>query len=258
MENEEIKDDIELNEKQPKKRGRKPKATRKGYFYEEEEDAFRQYVESEDQNFRDKIFREKLYPAFTKMVESLIRRYNLFTPNEEFEDTFNDTMSFLVTKMNNFKFDKGTKVYSYCGTIAKNYLYFKKDKGIKLDNNFLCYDDVYNDTNPDTRDNNYNSKNIEFNEGLIKMMVNIIDKVLSPDSGYQINENERKVGNALLDLLQNWEEIFNMSETRKFNKTSILYFIKENTMLNTKEIRDAMKRFKDIYFINKEQYIQEN
>lgn len=99
---------------EPKKRGRKPGKNRKGYFYEEEEEAFIKYITSTDQKERNKIFNEKLFPAFTKMIESIIRRYDLLTPSEEFTDTFYDTLSFLLTKVNNFDVTKGYKVYSYC------------------------------------------------------------------------------------------------------------------------------------------------
>lgn len=63
----------------PKKRGRKPNPNKKVYFGEEQERAFVEYVNSTDQKFRDKIFSQKLYYPFTKMIESIIRRYNLFT-----------------------------------------------------------------------------------------------------------------------------------------------------------------------------------
>ena len=84
---------------QPKKRGRKPNPNKKVYFGEEEEKAFREYVNATDQRTKDKIFSQKLYYPFTKMIESIIRRYNLFTPDEDFEETFFDTMSFLITKI---------------------------------------------------------------------------------------------------------------------------------------------------------------
>ena len=59
----------------PKKRGRKPGKSRKGYFYEEEEDAFVKYITSTNQRERNELFNKKLLPAFTKMIESIIRRY---------------------------------------------------------------------------------------------------------------------------------------------------------------------------------------
>ena len=58
-------------ENKPKKRGRKPGKNRKGYFYEEEEAAFVKYITSTDQAERNKLFNEKLLPAFTKMIESI-------------------------------------------------------------------------------------------------------------------------------------------------------------------------------------------
>ena len=67
----------------------------KGYFYQKQEDAFVDYIKATSLRERNQIFNEYLYPAFTKMVESIIRRYNLYIPDEEFSDTFNDTISFL-------------------------------------------------------------------------------------------------------------------------------------------------------------------
>ena len=83
------------------KRGRKPKNERRGYFYEEQEAAGKKYLETEDLEERNEVFNTVLKPAFTKMIESIIRRYKLYVPEEEFEETFNDTMSFLSSKMAN-------------------------------------------------------------------------------------------------------------------------------------------------------------
>ena len=58
------------------KRGRKPKE-RKGYFYESEEDAIVLYIKEQDEYVKNQIFNEVLYPALTKMIESIIRRYKL-------------------------------------------------------------------------------------------------------------------------------------------------------------------------------------
>lgn len=166
---------------QPKKRGRKPsKEKRKGYFYEEEEEAFAKYVQSDNQLERDKLFREKLYPAFTKMIESIIRRYELFTPNESFEDTFCDTMSFLITKVNNFDPTKGYKVYSYCGTICKNYLIYKRTQYMKRLQRQSSYDVIFVNGDKDTRSND-NSKifNTLFNSELISDTIKEIKVLLN-------------------------------------------------------------------------------
>ena len=77
------------------KRGRKPKTERKGYFYEEQEAAVKKYIETTDLEEKNQVFNEVLKPALTKMIESIIRRYKLYVPEEEFDETFNDTLSFL-------------------------------------------------------------------------------------------------------------------------------------------------------------------
>lgn len=253
-----IAENTNLEQPKPKKRGRKPNPDRKsGYFYEEEEEAFRKYVESNDQRFRDRIFREKLYPAFTKMIESIIRRYGLFTPSEDFSDTFNDTLSFLITKVNNFDFSKGYKAYSYCGTVCKRYLLLKRTQDMKKRDTVLSYDLMF--ANGDNRsDYDKEQAMVSFNTELISRNIEKIQFILSPENNEKLTEKERQVGYALLEILMNWEQIFsNLSADRKFNKTSFLYFVKEYTQLSTKDVRDAMKKYKDIYFIEKQNLIDE-
>ena len=47
------------------------------YFGEKEEKAFIRYCQLPDGTERSKLFSDILYPAFTKMVESIIRTYHL-------------------------------------------------------------------------------------------------------------------------------------------------------------------------------------
>lgn len=247
----------EIEQKTPKKRGRKPNPEkRSGYFYEEEEQAFRDYVQSTDPDYRNKLFREKLYPAFTKMIESISRRYGLFTPSESFEDTFYDTMSYLMTKVNKFDTTKGYKAYSYCGTVCKRYLLLKRTQDMKRRETTLPYDAVFNATHQDKRTYEIYNTNTLANE-TIQRTVKEIEHMVSPDYKEKLTENERNVGIALLELLKNWEEIFTRLETKKFNKTSAYYFIKEYTMLSSKEVRDAMKKYKNLYFFTKQKIIDE-
>jgi hypothetical protein len=245
---------------QPKKRARKPNPNNKNYFGAEEEQAFQEFLLAPDQYTRDRIFRDKLHFPFTKMIESIIRRYNLFTPYEDFTDTFNDTMSFLTTKASNFKPGKGKKAYSYCGTVCKNYLINKRTNAMKHDNKFISYDTMYTESNPDNRvDDSSYSKTESMNKGLMNTAINdIVDTIEEGfwEDGSAITESEKKVGYAIIEILKNWENIFQLGDTQKFNKTSVFYFIKENTMLSTKEVKDAMKKYRLSYFVAKEEFIK--
>ncbi len=62
-----------------------------------------------------------------------------------------------------------------------------------------------------------------------------------------LNDNETKLGIALIEVLDNYETIFPASDNNKFNKNVILLSLREMTNLSTKEIRASMKKYKKIY-----------
>lgn len=239
------------------KRGRKPSKKRKGYFYEEQEQAVKDYIKAETKEEKDKIFNTYLLPAFTKMIESIIRRYNLYPPDEEFQETFDDTISFLMTKIQNFNPDMNYKAYSYCGTICKNYLIYKINQFTKNQKRNDRYDMMQSDI-VDNINFSYDDdgNHISYLTELIGYTVNNIQGMIDEKEKYKLNENEIKVGKALIELMTNWEELFAQMGSNKFNKSSILLFLKETTLLNTKEIRDGMKKYKVNYYDIKKKIIE--
>jgi hypothetical protein len=255
---------------EPKKRGRKPK--KKPYFGPEEEAAVKKYLELgtiiKDPNTQDgyrwtgtthediqrnKIYLKQLKAPLDKMVESIIRRYKLYSKTMEFEDLHADTLGFLHVKFHKFKPAKNKKSYSYYGTVVKHYLLgklIKEDKKMKQNLNF---DDV--------------SSALEEKDELIytidddgidltKLIEGISESIKKEMEDRVLNENEVKVGNALTSILDGWEVLFdddNVPGGNKFNKNLILYYMREMTALTTKDIRNAMKRYKIIYNILKEE-----
>lgn len=206
------------------KRGRKPLNKRKGYFYEEQEQAVKEYLNADDKEEKDKIFNKWLKPAFTKMIESIIRRYNLYPPDENFQETFDDTISFLMTKIENFNVDSGYKAYSYCGTICKNYLIYKINQFNKNQKRNERYDVIQSDLNDSiTFSYNENSGHITFLTDLMKNTIKEISKILNGDK-LKLSDDEIRVGKALIELMTNWEDLFAQMGSNKFNKSSILLF----------------------------------
>jgi len=221
------------------------------------------YLTAETKEEKEKIFNEKLLGPFTKMTESIIRRYNLYPPDESFQETFDDTMSFLMTKIENFNPESGYKSYSYCGTIIKNYLIYKINqfaKNQKRNTSYDSYNSEEMNTITDTMRYSYdggNQSNIAFLTELMKKTANDIKETIEDPVGNKLNENQIKVGKALVELLTNWDELFAQMGSDKFNKSSILFYLKEQTLLNTKDIRDSMKNFKSMYYVLKKQMIAE-
>lgn len=231
------------------KRGRKPSSKRKGYFYEAQEQAVKDYLLAPTKEEKDRIFKTWLEPAFTKMIESIIRRYNLYPPDEDFQETFDDTVSFLMTKIENFNPETGFKAYSYCGTICKNYLIYKINQFNKNQKRNERYDLVQSDICDNIKFSYDNDSNhVTFLNELMGKTIKEIHNIIDSREKYKLNDDEIKVGKALIELMSSWEDLFAQMGSNKFNKSSILLFLKETTLLNTKQIRDGMRKYKTAYY----------
>lgn len=203
---------------------------------------------------RDLIFNEWLKAPLDKMIESIIRRYKLYRKGETFEDLHTDTLSFLMTKVH--KFETGRKAYSYFGTICKHYilgLLIKDEKYMKQN---ASYEDM-SEYIEERDDLVYYIDNDEFSmDTFIKKVSDGIKNELD-DANHppkkKLNENEKKIGYALIEILENWETAFeSMDGGSKYNKNSVLETMRNYTNLSTKDIRLSMKRFKILYELLKQ------
>jgi hypothetical protein len=238
-----------------KQRGRK--RTNDLYFGPDEEAAVVRFLECNDEIERNAIYNEWLRAPFDKMIESIIRRYKLYRKGVSFEDLHSDTLSFLITKADKFDKKSGKKAYSYYGTICKHYilgLLIKDDSSLKQ---LYSYEDLSQSYLDDREDLHYEMDDKDFTiEKFIHNLVgNIKDEIENNDElpiKKRLNENEIKVGYALMAMLEDWETILDaMNGGSKFNKNSVLETMRQYTGLSTKDIRASMKRYKTIYDILK-------
>ena len=236
------------------KRGRKRKE--KQYFGPDEEVAVIKFLESTDEAERNLIFNEWLKEPLDKMIESIIRKYKLYRKRETFEELHSDTVSFLITKVHKFDAAKGTKAYSYFGTIVKNYilgLLIKDEKHMKQTSS---YEDI-SEKIEEREDLTYVIDGDTFSmDDLIMNIINGIREELNDSTQppkKRLNDNERKVGEALIAILEDWETAFeSMNGGSKYNKNSVLETMRNYTNLSTKDIRLAMKRYKELYELLKQ------
>ena len=233
---------LDSNENETPKKPRKKKSN---YFDVEQEEAVRLFLTATTMTEKNEIYNEYLRGPLDKMIESIIRRYKLYRKNMDFTEIHNDTHSFLVTKIDKFKPDKNKKAYSYFGTICKNYLMGQIIKDQKEQNRKISYEDISTklENRPDLIyyiEHEHISPERVIKE-FVKKMNTYIDET-------ELNNNEIKLGYALIELFENYEEIFIGTDNNKFNKNIILLSLREMTNMSTKEIRTSMKKFKKLYF----------
>jgi len=237
-ENINLNTDIELK----KKKGRKPKQD--NYFDVREEEAVIEFLTATTFEDRNRIYNNFLRKPLDKMISSIIRRYKLYRKDMNFDEIHIDTHSFLMTKLEKFKPSKEKKAYSYFGTICKNYLMGQIIKDQKNTNRKISYEDISSDL-----ENNENYSYLIENDSfdykmVIKKLLSEINGVLEND---KLTDNDKKLGIALCEVFENYENIFISNENNKFNRNLFLLSIREMTNLSTKEIRVSLKKYKCIY-----------
>jgi hypothetical protein len=241
------------------------------YFAEREEQAVIDYINSDSVEEKSRIYNTILIIPFRKMIQSILRRYPIHVGNYTMEEVEENALTHLIEHMIKFDPDKitksgvKTKAYSYCQTIIRNYYKDHSKKSYTEKKINLCYDDYAEDINESSEYayeiENENQQNLE---NLINDVILKIDDRITNDT--TMKKNEVIVGDAIINVLKNWHILFmedspegkyNKKITNKFAKNKILLFLKEQTELSTKEIRIAIKPFKDIYFLEKTDYFND-
>lgn len=151
-----------------------------------------------------------------------------------------------------------SKAYSYCQTIVRNYFKDHSRKNYNDKKINLFYDDYIDEINQNIE---YSYEIDDYENDIINDLINkTINKIKELINVTDMKKNEAIVGYAIINIFKNWENLFmeegpcgkyNKKITNKFQKNKILFFLKEQTGLSTKEIRQAIKPYKDIYLFEK-------
>ena len=284
-----------------------PKTKRKKYFAENEEQAVLDYILTNSSSEKHRIYNNILAQPFQKMVESIIRRYQIHLGKYDIYEVEANALSHLIENMikyrpfiiefrkkdsNNPKWNRSkvfkyfnkqdaenklgelsgdieneyrifeSKAFSYCQTIVRNYY---KDHSRKTNNEkktVLSWEDHSDEIM------NRNEFLYEIDDNQKTDLEELIDIVINKvrdriDTDASLKKNEIIVGEAIINILNNWHILFleethigkiNKKVTNKYQKNKILLLLKEQTRLNTKEIRINLKPFKEIYYLQKEDF----
>lgn len=239
----------------------------KPYFGEVEEQAMLDYIDTNSVEEKHRIYNDILCEPFRKMTESILRRYPIHIGNYDINEIEANALSHLIEQMIKFNRNKITKngqkakAFSYCQTIVRNFYkdHSKRSNKEKIVN--LSWDD-YSSEVMGKDDYLYEIDTEISNLELLmeKIINNMRDRI---DTDASLKKNEIIVGEAIIEVLTNWHLLFmedtpegkvNKKVTSKYQKNKILQLLKEQTRLNTKEIRVSMKPYKEIYFLEKKSF----
>jgi uncharacterized protein YerC len=216
-----------------KKRGRKSK---RQYFTEDTELAIIEYLASDDQILRNRIYNERIHHSFYKLAENLIHTFKFYyTEVDDLEDLKHEVICFLLEKLHYFKVGKG-KAFSYFSIVGKNYLILYNNK------NYAKKKAKVDLLEADTDDSILtNFENVEKLGEKIEFLDEFVDKI-----DYKLpkifNKNDDiLVAEAVLTLFQKRESL------EIFNKKALYIYIREITGCDTPSITKVTKTLKKYY-----------
>ena len=219
------------------------KKNKNHYFTSVHEDAIVRYTKTDCQREKALLYVEYIQPAFNEMVDKIVFTYK-FTNLPNIDPLRDECKIWLMTILDKYNQDKGSKAFSYFSVITKNWFIGKVKKQqkrnrreIDLDNISKSYEEEFLSTSK-----SYLSERIE------KEFWNSFYNELNSWDISGMKENDVKVYQAINILFDSKEEI------DIFNKKAIYLYLREITGLNTKQVVNSLKKFRKRYYCFKDNW----
>jgi len=206
------------------------------YFTSDHEEAIVRYARSSCQRERTELYVEYIQPAFNEMVDKIVFTYK-FTNLPNCDSLREECKIWLMTILDKYDPNKGSKAFSYFSVITKNWFIHKVKKNTQKSVREVCYEEINKNTN--------NTKLVTHNPYFSEREKREFWKFLWEEIGKweqeKLKENEKKVIEAVKILLSESESI------EIFNKKAIYLYLREITGLNTKQVINSLNKLRSRY-----------
>jgi hypothetical protein len=222
----------------PRRRRRSAKGSKKNhYFTQVHEDAIVSYSRTQCIKRRTELYVVYIQPALNEMVDKICFTYK-FTTLPNCDSLRDECKIWLVTILDKFDPDKGSKAFSYFSVITKNWFIHKVKQQQKRNRREIDLDNIskrYEEEFLSTTESYVSTREVQ------EFWDSFYSELRSWDTA-QMKENDLKVYKAIVILFESKEDI------DIFNKKAIYLYLREITDLNTKQIVNSLKKFRKKYY----------
>ena len=222
---------------------RKRRKKSKNYFTQDTENAIVRYNNEPDSEIRSKIYESEIHYAFFKLTQNIIHTFKFYhTEVENLEHLQHEIITFCLSKFHLFDPTRGTKAYSYFGTIVKRWLILYNTKNYSKKIKKVPVDVLTGENSTHT----YYMGEEKVKSDLDKYMDIYVNHV--SENIYELfpKKNDAQIADAILELFRNRENI------EIFNKKALYIYIREQVDAKTPKITKIADKLHAIF---KEQYI---
>lgn len=219
------------------------------YFTQETEDAIVRYNKATNPLEKERIYHRYIHYAFFKLTENIIHTFKFYyTEVENIEDLQHEVITFLLSKMHLYDQTKGSKAYSYFGTIAKRYLIISNTRNYKrridkapvdgLDENEKFSYQI-EETLQDAHDDKLSYYIDKFTEYCTENIFELFPK-----------DEDAQIADAILELFRKRDSI------DVFNKKALYIYIREQIDAKTPKITKIAGQLYNIFKSNYIHYLE--
>jgi len=206
------------------------------YFTSVHEQAIIEYASTQSKAKRTRLYIDLIQPAFNEMVDKIVFTYK-FTTLPNCDVLRDECKVWLVTILDKYDPNKGSKAFSYFSVITKNWFIHRvkqqqkrNSREVDLDNVPKRYEEEYLSTTQ-----SYVTERTQQ-----EFWSSFYTELRSWDES-NMKENDLKVYKAIMILFESKDDI------EIFNKKAIYLYLREITNLNTKQIVNSLKKFRKKY-----------
>jgi len=226
-----------------KNKGDNTKSNSKNYFTTETELAIVEYLNTEDDFLRNKIYREKIDYPLNKLAENIIHTYKMYYYDDRYEHFKHEIVAYLLEKLPKIDLEKG-KAFSYLTRTAINYCIINNSEG---------YSDKINKSDLDTVDKEIDVASIDRLETVKSELYVFFDKYIEYwEKNMTVHFTKKQDLQIIDSILQLFKSRENMDI---FNKKAFYIMLREMTDANTQQITRTISVMKDKYRELYEEYL---
>lgn len=234
------------------------KSKRKVYFGKQLQQIVKQYIEQDDQEQKQYLFKTHINFAFTKIASSLVHKYKIQQRIQNAQVMVLQCVANMVEKAPQLDTKRG-KAFTYFTVVARNYILSQLDKGIKYNERFKSLNEINDqgkeinlleDCSVDVWRAYAEKRRINIiMDATIERLVKEVKQDMIPTLKKQ---SEIQITYAILQIINDIDLLSN------FNKKAIMVYITEMTNRDAETINKVLKRVGKYYFRIKQQVIEQS
>jgi hypothetical protein len=210
---------------------RKPR--NKQYFTKDTEDAIIEYNLTSEQSIKDRVYRDRIKPAFDKLAEIVYNKWKFTYFDDDPKDVMCEVVTFMIEKIHMYKAGKG-KAFSYFTIVARNYLILTNNANYKRykETDIISAMPSSFDTENNWKEENLNDEYRTFNTRMLAYWDEHLEN-------YFQKKRDIQIADAVLELFRRAEYI------ESFNKKSLYLLIREMTGHPTHYITKVVNKMRE-------------